>query len=343
MLAGCGSTPPDGPGRESEVTQSAFRPGWFGGYLDVTLFPGLRLQELPPQGSVTTVLSFVSSDPARPCEPAWGGFYDLDRASDKLNLDAQLDAFRAAGHDIAISFGGQRGTELAAACTDGDALLRAYTAVISRYRLDTMDLDIEGPGAGDKAAAQRRAAATARLQADRPPDEPLRVWLTLPVSKEGLTPAAVISVETMLESGVDLAGVNIMAMNFGPLAHGETMLDTAVAAAEATHRTLAGIYAKADKPLDAAALWNKIGLTPMIGINDVEANVFTLADAEGLNSFALEKRIGRLSMWSLNRDAACSSAGQGQAHSIVASDCSGVEQLPGKFAEVLANAFTNQP
>lgn len=342
-LTGCGSTPPDGPGREVEVTQSAIRPGWFGGYLDVTLFPGLPPQELPSHGTVTTVLSFISSDPARPCEPAWGGSYSLDRASDKLDLDSQLVAFRKAGSDLAVSFGGQRGTELAAACTDGDALVRAYTSVISRYGLDTVDLDIEGVGAADPAAVKRRAAATARLQAERPRDEPLRVWLTLPVSREGLTPAAVVSVESMLESGVDLAGVNIMAMNFGPLAPGETMLHAAVAAAEATHRTLAGIYASAGRTLDAAALWNKIGLTPMIGVNDVKENVFTLADAAGLNSFAVERGIGRMSMWSLNRDAACTSAGQGQPHSSAASDCSGVEQEAGMFGEVLARALTHPP
>jgi chitinase len=341
-LTACGSTPPDGPGRDVEVTQNAIRPGWFGGYLDVTLFPGLPPQELPSQGRETTVLSFISSDPARPCEPAWGGFYDLDRASDKLDLDSRLEAFRTAGNDVAVSFGGQRGTELATACTDGDALVRAYTSVISRYGLDTVDLDIEGAGAADHAAMQRRATATARLQAERPPDHPLKVWLTLPVSREGLTPAAVISVETMLEAGVELAGVNIMTMNFGPLAPGETMLDTAVAAAEATHRKLAGMYAAAGRPLDAAALWNKIGLTPMIGVNDVEGNVFTLADAKGLNSFALERGIGRISMWSLNRDAACNSGSQGQTHSSVASDCSGVEQEPGVFAEVLSNALTRQ-
>ena len=50
-----------------------------------------------------------------------------------------------------------------------------------------------------------------------------------------------------------------------------------------------------------------------------------------------------MSMWSLNRDAACNSPGEGQTHSSVASDCSGIEQEPGIFAEVLSNALTRQP
>ncbi|MEO8282417.1 MAG: chitinase [Pseudarthrobacter sp.] len=326
-----------------KTTDNTITPGWFGGYLDVTILPGLRLEESPPPGKVTTLLAFVTSDPARPCEPSWGGFYDLDRAGEKLALDAQVETFRKAGNDVAVSFGGQRGTELAAACTDADALVQAYTTVITRYGINTLDLDIEGPSASDRAAATRRAAAIARLQAERATDTPLRVWLTLTVSRNGLTPAAVTSVETMLEAGVELSGINIMTMNFGPLAPGTSMRDTAVGAAEATHRTLAALYGKANRPVDDAALWNRIGLTPMIGVNDVEGNVFTLDDAKRLSSFALERGIGRMSMWSLNRDAACNSAAQGQAHSSVASDCSGIAQEPGMFAKVLGSALSNQP
>jgi chitinase len=343
-LAGCSSTAPDGPGREEETTKNDTTPaGWFGGYLDVTILPGLRLEDSPPPGTVTTLLAFVTSDPAQPCEPSWGGFYSLDRAGEKLALDAQVESFRKSGHDVAVSFGGQRGPELAAACTDPDALVRAYTTVITRYGINTVDLDIEGPSASDHDAAARRAAAVARLQAERPAGSPLKVWLTLPVSGNGLTAAADTSVETMLEAGVELAGINIMTMNFGHLAPGTSMGATAVGAAEATHRMLSALYSKANRPIDDADLWNRIGLTPMVGVNDVEGNVFTLDDARELSSFALERGVGRMSMWSLNRDTPCTPGTQGQAHSSVASDCSGVAQEPGMFAKVLGTALAHRP
>jgi chitinase len=345
-LAGCSSTAPGEPGGQVETTKTtAITPGWFGGYLDVTILPGLRLEESPPPGTVTTLLAFVTSDPARPCEPSWGGFYDLDRAGEKLGLDAQVGAFRESGHNVAVSFGGQRGPELAAACTDPEALVRAYTTVITRYGIDTVDLDIEGPSASDHDAATRRAAAVARLQAERAADSPLKVWLTLPVSRNGLTPAAVTSVETMLAAGVDLAGINIMTMNFGHLAPGTDMGDTAIGAAEATHRMLSALYAKAQSPIDDAVLWNRIGLTPMVGVNDVEGNVFTFDDARKLSSFGSERRVGRMSMWSLNRDTPCTAAAgaQGETHSSAAGDCSGVVQEPGMFAKVLGTAVSRQP
>jgi chitinase len=144
----------------------------------------------------------------------------------------------------------------------------------------------------------------------------------------------------MLDAGVELAGINIMVMNFEPLAPGRTMLDAAKSAAEATHQTLDGLYRNAGKPLDDAALWNRMGLTPMIGENDVKGQVFTLADAEGLNSFGLERGIGRMSMWSSNRDTACSSASPREPGSNASSSCSGVAQEPGMFAGALGKSFT---
>ena len=166
------------------------------------------------------------------------------------------------------------------------------------------------------------------------------MWLTLPVSTDGLTPDGETSVTTMLDAGVELAGVNIMVMNFGPLAPGQTMLDAATSAAEATHQRLDALYRNAGKPLEAAALWNRMGLTPMIGENDVKGQVFTLADAEGLNSFAVERGIGRMSMWSSNRDAACTSSSPREPGSSASSGCSGVAQEPGMFAKVLGKTFT---
>jgi chitinase len=79
----------------------------------------------------------------------------------------------------------------------------------------------------------------------------------------------------------------------------------------------------------------------MIGRNDVKDQVFSQEDAEGLNTFALERGIGRLSMWSLNRDSACDPAQQGQPDDGVSSTCSGVDQDRGMFAGLLGKAFTN--
>ena len=49
----------------------------------------------------------------------------------------------------------------------------------------------------------------------------------------------------------------------------------------------------------------RIELTPMIGVNDVVANVFTLDDARTVAAFARDAGLGGVHFWSLDRDVAC--------------------------------------
>jgi chitinase len=325
--------------KPSPGTEDASDHGWFGPYFDLTLDPAHRFADRPLPGQVTTVLSFIVADPANPCKPSWGGLYDLEQAKGKLDLDGQIERYRKDGNDVAVSFGGQLGAELANACTDVEALTRAYSAVITRYGLDVVDLDVEGGALPDSAAAERRATALARLQAGRGQGTPLKVWLTLPVSADGLTAEAEATVATMLGAGVDLAGVNIMTMNFGPLHAGQSMLDASISAANATHSQMTALYERAGRPIAPSLLWKKIGLTPMVGENDVSGQVLGVEDARGLNGFALERGVGRMSMWSLSRDRACTSSDSREVPSGPSPFCSGVKQENGMFANVLGNGY----
>ena len=45
-----------------------------------------------------------------------------------------------------------------------------------------------------------------------------------------------------------------------------------------------------------------VGVTPMIGLNDVTTEVFDQQEASELVAFAEQKGIGRHRLWSLNRD-----------------------------------------
>jgi hypothetical protein len=49
----------------------------------------------------------------------------------------------------------------------------------------------------------------------------------------------------------------------------------------------------------------RIALTPMIGVNDVVSNVFTLDDATRVARFVRERGLGGLHWWSLDRDRPC--------------------------------------
>jgi len=75
----------------------------------------------------------------------------------------------------------------------------------------------------------------------------------------------------------------------------------------------------------------KIGVTPMIGVNDVASEVFTLADAQSLVDYAkTDSQLARLSMWSVARD-----NGSGAGSHAAAPDNSGVAQQPYQYAGIL--------
>jgi hypothetical protein len=50
---------------------------------------------------------------------------------------------------------------------------------------------------------------------------------------------------------------------------------------------------------------SNIELTPMIGGNDVQSNVFTLQDADEMTAFAISKSLGGVHYWSYDRDLDC--------------------------------------
>ncbi|MDJ1114536.1 chitinase [Microbacterium dauci] len=308
---------------------------WFGAYYDVTLEEGADLARsslgVSPGG---TVLAFVVAASDDACTPTWGRAYSLDEASTRFDLDRRVERLQREGRPVAVSFGGAINTELALACRNVAALTDAYNLVIDRYGVDTIDLDIEGDAFLDDAATVRRAAAIARLQHER--DDPLHVWLTLPVAPTGLTADGIGVIDAMLDAGVELAGVNVMTMNYG-IAEPASLAGVSAEALTATSTQLATMWEKHHIALPTGGAWALLGATPMIGRNDVPTEVFSLDDARELNAFAAEKGLARMSMWSLNRDHTCGS--NYPYTDVVSPACSGVEQAGERFVDLLAADF----
>lgn len=307
----------------------------FSGYVDVTATPRYAFESPESDATKDVVLSFVVADPEEPCTPTWGGFHDLDGAAAELDLDRRVALLRERGGDVTVSFGGLANDELATSCQDPEKLLAAYRAVVERYDLDTVDLDVEDDDLADHEASARRSTALAALQAERAKqDRPLDVWLTLPAATAGLTEDGLTVVRDALAAGVDLTGVNAMTMNYGGSRESDESMP------EATERTLKAVHEQVGDAFDAAGVkpqggaWKHVGMTPMAGQNDVRSDVVTLDDARALAALADDLGVGRVSLWSLNRDRAC---GVNYPDTHVVSDaCSGVAQDGETFAEVLA-------
>ncbi|MFE4951094.1 chitinase [Leifsonia sp. NPDC056665] len=312
---------------------------WFASYVDVTATPKYAFENLGATSTKDAVLSFIVSDLTHPCTPSWGGAYTMDEAHGALDLDRRIARLQQQGGTVAVSFGGQRNEELAVGCTDPSALKNAYASVVDRYKIGTVDLDLEGDGLVNADAAARRAAAIHDLQQERrAAGKSLAVWLTLPVSPTGLTVDGTNAVSAMLKAKVDVSGVNLMTMDFGSAKDaGKSMAATSEAALTATQRQLGVLYDRVGTHQSDPSLWAKIGATPMIGQNDDQGQVFGLADARTLNAWAVSTGIGRMSMWSANRDKTC---GSNYVDTSVVSDaCSGVDQGKDTFAGLLSKGF----
>lgn len=316
---------------------------WFAGYVDVTATPTYDFEASDDVAGSDVVLSFIVAATDDPCTPTWGTHYTLDEASDQLDLDRRLARVKQLDGQAVVSFGGLLNTELGTGCTDKQALIAAYAAVLDRYDVTTIDLDLEGDNLTNTAAATRRAAAIAELQAARRgAGDDLAVWLTLPVATFGLTEDGTAAVSAMLDANVDLAGVNLMTMDFGSSKDAdETMAEAGIRGATAAHRQIGTLYSRAGIELTSATVWSKIGLTPMAGQNDVAGEIFGLDDATALNTFAQEQRIGRMSLWSLNRDTTCGSNYVDLKR--VSDSCSGIDQGDEKFVDLLGEGFTGRP
>lgn len=271
-------------------------------YVDMGLYPPADLVAIKnATGIPAATLAFIVASGGTDCTPSWGGYasYDVGGPGDFVSA---VSGFRAAGGRPIVSFGGANGTELASACSTSTALTAAYRRVIDRYRVDRIDFDIEGAAVANPIVNQRRATAVAQVQRDLARrGRPLQVTLTLPVMPDGLTADGLRTVREFTAAGVTLASVNVMAMNYGPSF--TQMGANAVSAAKSTSTQLAGVPAFAN--------WTRaqrnalVGVTAMIGRNDVEPEVFTLADVSTLTSFARRNGIGMLAWWEMTRDKPC--------------------------------------
>lgn len=315
------------------------RKPWFAGYVDVTATPTFAFEQLGTSTTKEAVLSFIVSLPSDPCTPSWGGAYTMDKAGGALDLDRRIARLQQQDGNVTVSFGGLINDELALKCTDHAKLKAAYRSVVERYDLDTIDLDIEKDELANKESGERRAKAIAELQKERRADgKKLAVWITLPVAPQGMTKDGTDAIAQLLKGGVDLAGVNVMTMDYGQSREkGVGMLEASTKALVQTHRQLDILYELAGVYLNDATIWSKIGATPMIGQNDFADEVFTLEDAKGLNEFARSHKIGRMSMWSANRDRPCGSNYVDV--KVVSDSCSGIAQDKQGFATLLSLGF----
>jgi hypothetical protein len=253
------------------------------------------------------------------CTPAWDGSASSSVASDTAVL-ADVNAARAAGGDVAVSFGGYNGTELGSSCGSSSALAAAYQQVINKYKLTRIDLDWEN-GSLDANMAVRWGAIK-QLEAANPS---LKVTLTIPMTTIGLPDTGRDEIQQAINDGARIDRVNIMDFDFGLSAGTET------AAAE----TVAGdVVAQLEKLYgwDAATAWAHLSVQLMNGHTDQPSELFTQSTFTDLLGFVQANHAAAFSYWDVNRDRVCD---PNVVHNWADGACSSVTQNAYDFTKIL--------
>jgi chitinase len=250
------------------------------------------------------------------CNPEWDGERPLLGGPDQ----AAIEAVRAAGGDVSVSFGGWSGKKLGSSCKTPAALAGAYQKVIDAYSLRAIDVDIEHGEFTSKKTRLRVIEALASVQRANPG---LEISITFGTAQNGPERDGQSLIADAAAIGFQPSVWTIMPFDFGaPVAD---MGAVSIAAAEGLEREVAARYG-----LTAAVAYAHVGISSMNGHTDESDETVSAANFATMLAFAQERHLGRLTFWALNRDRACSGKlDEGES-------CSGIAQQPYEFTELLA-------
>jgi len=257
----------------------------FAPYVDVTLWPPFDLVACTSQTNQKyfTLAFLVNSNN----NLSWGGYYPLTDLTHIWYLD-QITNLRAIGGDVIFSFGGASGQEISDVITDVPTLVNVYQNAINLYKMTVIDFDIEGNSFANTIAIDRRNKALVILQKNNPN---LLINYTIPILPSGLTQDGKNLINNIKSNNLNVNIINLMTMDYG--SPNINMSDAAISAASSVNQYLQSI----------SMTKTKVGITPMIGVNDTPLEIFSLQNANSIVNYAkLNPYIGLLSMWSANRD-----------------------------------------
>lgn len=283
-------------------------------YVDACAFPTPDLVEMSKDSGLKYfTLSFITADANN--HASWGGTIPLE----SQHMLSKIRDIRTDGGDVSISFGGANGQEIAQVIENVGVLVAEYSRVIDLYSLNRMDFDIEGGAVAEDKSVDRRNKAIVELKKKYPQ---LQITYCLPVLPTGLALAGEKLVKNARKNGAVVESFHGMSMDFGDSAAPDPegrMSSYVISSAENMRKqVMTSGYANP-----------KIGLIPMIGVNDVASEVFRILDATWVRDFfKTTPWMTYIGWWSVNRDQPGPGEGANPFNS-------GINQAPYDFAKTI--------
>jgi hypothetical protein len=248
------------------------------------------------------------------CSPAWDGSRPLTGGTDQ----STINAIRAAGGDVQISFGGWSGNKLGPNCGSAQALAGAYQQVINAYNLKFIDIDIENTDEFENFTVQDRILGALKIVKQNNPG--IKTILTFGTSTSGPSATGVRLINQAAALGANVDNFTIMPFDFGG---GANMYQSNVNASEGLKNALKSAFGWSD-----ATAYSHMGISGMNGLSD-QQELTSPQTWTQIRDYANSKHITRLAFWAVNRDRPCAGGG-------VVSNCSGIAQNNWQFTATTA-------
>jgi len=247
------------------------------------------------------------------CTPMWDSQRSLTGGVDQQNINA----IRAAGGDIVISFGGWSGNKLGPNCSSASALAGAYQQVINAYNLKAIDIDIENTDEFESELVQDRILGALKIVKQNNPG--IKTIITFGTSTTGPTWWGLRLIDQSKALGANIDVYTQMPFDFGS---GNVASDTQTTTEALKNKLMSTFGWSAD------TAYRHIGISSMNGITDSHETVLP-STFQSIRDYAQSHHLARLAFWSVNRDRPCDN---GQ----VVENCSGIAQTNWQFTKINA-------
>ena len=271
-------------------------------------------QVMSATGEKAYVLAFVLAQNETTCAPAWDGGSSVVSSSD--SVASQINALRADGGDVAVSFGGYNGTKLGQVCGSAAATAAAEQTVISTYGLHAIDLDLEEPEYESSSAIANELGAAQIIQANNP-------GIYISVTMPGTTSGTGWFGEQLLDEAKTL-GFTPNAFTIMPFDGGFSGASSQISALESFNSILMSTFG-----WSSATAYAHEGVSSMNGRTD-SAEYFYQSDFQSVLTWAESVGLARYSYWDVNRDLECNPPDN---NGTLSGTCSGVTQNSWDFTK----------
>ncbi|HZO74934.1 MAG TPA: chitinase [Ktedonobacteraceae bacterium] len=261
-------------------------------------------------------LAFIVADNG--CTPAWETDAGLDDVSTDTQIGPIINAIRAAGGDVVVSFGGFNGTKLGQTCGTPQATAAAEQTIINKYGLKALDFDLEEPEYENATAINNELGAAQILQANNP-------GLYESITTAGTASGTGFFGQQLLNNAKTL-GYTPDNYSIMPFDGGFSGASSQISALQNFNTLLMNTFG-----WSSATAYAHEGISSMNGRTD-SAEFFAQSDFQTVLNFVESNHLTRYTFWSVNRDRQCNPPDN---NGSLSGTCSSVPQSDWDFTKII--------